>query len=239
MKFTLLILGLWLNAACVQAAVESYTFTGTQTIPDANPTGLNDTRTISSSAITEISSVIVTLNISSGYNGDLYAYLRYGQGSSAPLSILLNRVGKESSSPTDLGYGDSGFQIRFSDSAANGDIHTYRTVVGTPTTGQPLTGDWQVDGRSEHPAAGLTSDSRNADNFLSAFNGVSANGDWTLFIADVSSGGVSQLNSWGLEITAVPEVTDLALPIFAAIFIGGQIALKVRARRLKRTMQGN
>src|SRR5262249_22736292 len=43
--------------------------------------------------------------------------------------------------------------------------------------------------------------SRNA--FLSSFSGLNPNGDWTLFVADLSGGGEHVLESWSLEIEPV------------------------------------
>ena len=41
---------------------------------------------------------------------------------------------------------------------------------------------------------------------LANFNGVVADGTWDLFVADeVTGGGTSTLNSWSLNVSAVPE----------------------------------
>ena len=46
------------------------------------------------------------------------------------------------------------------------------------------------------------------------------NGTWTLFFADVvTSGSSSTLLSWSLDITAVPEPVNVALGIFAGVFL--------------------
>src|SRR5690242_4320481 len=62
-------------------------------IPDANPTGWSDTRNVDwngqfGSGSWNITDVNVVLNVSGGYNGDLYAYLVHGSG----FAVLLNRV---------------------------------------------------------------------------------------------------------------------------------------------------
>lgn len=49
-----------------------------------------------------------------------------------------------------------------------------------------MTGTWQPDGRTNSPGSVL--DSQPPDAFLSSFNGLDPNGDWTLFVADVSGG---------------------------------------------------
>jgi subtilisin-like proprotein convertase family protein len=179
-----------------------------------------------STSITDIGSVTVDLNISgrdaggSGmFNGDLYVTLVHSSG----FSVLLNRVGRDDTSL--YGYADQfGFNIKISDSAALGDVHVYRvTLSGNPAaelTG-PLTGTWAPDGRLTDPASVKTSDPRSA--LLGSFTGTDANGTWTLFVADVSAGGTCKLNSWGLEITPVPEpalcsmMTSLILVVVTAL----------------------
>ena len=64
-------------------------------------------------------------------------------------------------------------------------------------------------------------DSGNPTALLSSFNGLNANGNWTLYIADVSGGSVSTLTSWTLEIAAVPEPGSLVEGAVAVLFLGG------------------
>jgi subtilisin-like proprotein convertase family protein len=174
-----------------------------QAIPDGDASGL-----ASSLHLTGISDPIVSLqvnlNLSGTYNGDLYAYLVHDGG----FSVLLNRVGRTSNN--DLGYGDGGFNVTFFDGAANGDIHNYRSSLfgnaSTPLSG-PLTGNWSPDGRQSSPFGVTDADARTA--LLSSFDGLDPNGDWTLFVADLSGGDLHQLDSWGLEFGApVPSVPE-------------------------------
>jgi hypothetical protein len=59
---------------------------------------------------------------------------------------------------------------------------------------------------------------------FTAFDGGTANGTWTLFFQDLSQGGgASTLNGWSLDLTAVPEPTNVALGVFAAL--GGVVGL--------------
>jgi hypothetical protein len=81
----------------------------------------------------------------------------------------------------------------------------------TPAPGAPLMGTWQPDAREVDPGLVVDTDPRSA--FLSNFTGLNANGTWTLFLADLESGGTSALDSWGLEITGVPEPQQYALTI--------------------------
>jgi subtilisin-like proprotein convertase family protein len=60
--------------------------------------------------------------------------------------------------------------------------------------------------------------------FQSAFNGLDPNNTWTLFFADQSAGGVTTLNSWSLNITAVPEPVNVALAIFGVALLGTGVA---------------
>jgi hypothetical protein len=46
---------------------------------------------------------------------------------------------------------------------------------------------------------------------LSSFDGTDPNGQWELFLADVSPGSQSTLVEWSLDITTVPEPSILAL----------------------------
>jgi subtilisin-like proprotein convertase family protein len=50
--------------------------------------------------------------------------------------------------------------------------------------------------------------------------GTSPNGTWSLFIADLSGGGVSTVQSWGLQmdIVAVPEVETWVAAALAGAF---------------------
>jgi len=184
----------------------SYTFNPAVDIPDASTSGLSDSQSISA-PFTSIQSLTVFLDIgsaagSSAFNGDLYAYLQYG----STLVPLLNRPGRTGSNP--FGYGDSGLQVTFDDAATRNvggvdepaDIHNYQGLGGV---GSPLTGVWQADGREFDPSIVKDTDLRTAS--LSDFSGLDPNGDWTLFVADLGSGGVAKLNSWSLNIVGVPE----------------------------------
>jgi subtilisin-like proprotein convertase family protein len=195
--------------ACTSPAQVTYTFNPNLAIPDdSGTTGATDTRNVSG-APTQIADLNVTLNISSQWNGDLYVYLFHNNVT----AVLLNRVGKTSADA--LGYDDLGFNVKIDDDAANGDIHVYRRVVCGSDSSTCLGNDplgsgansayslWKPDARTTAPASVLDSDTRTS--FLSAFNGMDANGDWTLKLYDFNSGATSTANSWSLEITAVPE----------------------------------
>jgi subtilisin-like proprotein convertase family protein len=178
-------------------------------IPDGSLVGWSDTRVVSglAGAITDVN---VGLNLSGGWNGDLYAYLVHSSG----FAVLLNRVGRAGTSGP--GYGDAGMNVTLDDAAGAGaNIHLYGGG-GVPT------GTFEPDGRTADPVTGNMTPLGTA--FLSAFNGMTdGNGNWTLFIADVSGGDVSTLNSWTLQIAAVPEPRSLVEGAVAALFLGGVI----------------
>jgi subtilisin-like proprotein convertase family protein len=218
MKKILSLLVLMLGAQLLQAAImENYSFTPNVAIPDGPSYGVADIHTISSS-ILNISSVEVTLNISGEYNGDLYGYLQHDSG----FVVLLNRVGKTASNP--YGYADTGFAVTLSTSGAN-DVHNYQNFFPSYNGSGQLTGTWQPDGRNADPSVVLDTSPRNTS--FSSFNTLDANGDWTLFLADVYYGGTNWLNSWSLslsgEITPVPEPVNIALAVFAVLAVGHRV----------------
>jgi subtilisin-like proprotein convertase family protein len=211
MKFSPLLLGLplALSAVGLQAQLtETYSYTPNLALPDGNATGLSDAHLISGSAITAIGSLTVGLQITGNFNGDLYVYLRHetetspGNFLTDGFAVLLNRVGR--TLLNGFGYADNGLTVTLSDSAVNGDIHNYQSV--TPDPGSPTI--WWPDPRNVDPSTVLDTSPRTSP--LSGFNGLSPNGRWTLFGADVQMGGMSQIDSWQLNFTAVPEPRQFA-----------------------------
>jgi len=188
-------------------------------VPDGNPLGWSDTRVITGLAGASITDITVSLSVTGGYNGDLYVYLQHDSG----ISILLNRPGRTATDA--FGYADSGFNVTFNDSAPNGDSHVNFTgssiLAGTP---------WQPDGRATDPA--IVVDTNPGTDLLSSFDGFTPTGDWTLFVADMSGGDTSnsQVTSWGLELTAVPEPCEVTA---LALLIGSSLFLRTRPRQRK------
>jgi len=187
-------------------------FANAGTVPDGNTTGWSDTRTVSGIADASIVDLNVSLNVAGGFNGDLYVYLTHGSG----FSVLLNRVGRSSANA--FGYSNAGLNITFDDAASNGDVHLYQNVVGYSTL--IVNGSsWTPDGRNINPLLTLDSDTRTQT--LSSFNGGSPNGNWTLFVADLSGGSQATVMNWGLTVTAVPEPSSWGIAIaggFALLF---------------------
>jgi len=226
---SLLLLGL-LTAAASAELTFSQLVTVNKVVPD-NQTGGILSSTIITSDIASITSVQLTLNMSGGWNGDLYAYLAHESG----FAVLLNRIGSTSSDP--FGSGSSGFAVTFGDDWD--DIHT-----ASFPDGAPVTGFFSPDGRTASPFAVTDASERTA--FLSSFVGLGASGLWELFIADLSGGDLSTFQSWQLDLagtsfastsdpsdppdlSAIPEPSAI-LP-FAALFAA---ALCRRQRRSAR-----
>jgi hypothetical protein len=179
-------------------------------IPDGTLAGWSATAT-ASGFLPSISAVTVNLNISGGYNGDLYAYLSYG----GVLVPLLNRAGVTAGNT--FGYGDTGFNITLS-SAGVYDVHSYGSHSPSFNGSGQLTGTWQPDGRNIDPLSSPGAFDSASRVTFGMFNNLNPNGTWTLFIADLSGGAQSQLMGWSLDITAVPEPVNLALGVFGALF---------------------
>jgi hypothetical protein len=188
-------------------------------VPDGQTTGMSDTRDLrfADPFFANITSLQVTLTLANGFNGDLYGYLRHGDG----FSVLLNRVGRTAAD--DTGYGDAGMSLTFS--AGGYDIHEYQSH--SPVfDGDQLTGTWAPDGRETDPAYTLDTDSRTA--LLDSFNGINPNGEWTLFLSDLDFGEESTLVQWGLVITAIPEPSSGTLSVLGGLAV---LAHSLRRRR--------
>ncbi len=177
------------------------TFTVNTPVPDNSAVGLSNTQWITST-ITHISEVNVQIVMSGGWSGDLYGYLAHDSG----FAVLLNRPGRSLLNAD--GSGVSQLSVFFSDGAAT-DIHN-----AIPNSGV-ASGFFQPDARTIDPANSLDTSSRTA--FLSSFHGLDANGEWTLFLADVATGETMFLESWSLTIQGVPEPATAAM---AALGIG-------------------
>jgi subtilisin-like proprotein convertase family protein len=210
----ILLFTLTLECCGVTRAGLVYNYAGSPVaIPDNNASGAAFSFSLSDPTVA-IAEVTVTLNISGGYNGDMYAYLSHGPG----FAVLLNRVGVGTTTPgsSSAGYGDSGFAITLSSGAA-ANVHFYQNNDPLYSNGQ-LTGQWQPDGRGIDPdsAAAAFDAPRNAN--FDSFWGANPNGSWTLFFADLSPGGNSTVNGFSVSMSPVPEPVNLALGVFGGLF---------------------
>ena len=175
-------------------------------IPDNNLSGISSTINISSAPFSTVTDVNVRLNISGGYNGDLYVYLTH-DGATA---VLLNRIGTGGSGiQGTYGYSGAGMNAWIDDLAS--DIHT---TAGNGFLG----GTYGPDGRNASPNNLSAVNSAGRTHTLSGFNNQSVFGSWTLFVADANGGSEATLSSWDLEITGVPEPVNVALGIFGGCF---------------------
>ena len=220
------LLGLALLLACAPAAGAAtllLTDNILGTIPDGSSSGL--ARTIAVSAGLEtITAVAVNLQIRAtpgedAFLGDLHVYLTNG----TDLAVLVNRPGRTATALA--GYDDNqSLNVTFTTTAV-GDFHSYRLGT-TGSASNPLlaalSGPWLADGRTSDPANVLDTDSPLAR--LDVFNGGTASHDWSLFVADLSGGGMHQLVTWSIELTTIPEPSSLLLSI-------GTLSLLLRRRR--------
>ena len=209
------------NAAAV--LIRSETFTENTPLFDGLGVGNNFTHT--SSLFSDVPGATLTglsvgLDLTGGYNGQLYAYLSHG---TAGYSVLLNRVGRDTSSFG--GYIDPGMNIILSDSGVGGDVHLY-SPNNQPTW---LTGTWMPDGRESDPETTLSSAPRTA--LLGSFTGEQADGAGTLYVEDVVPGQQTTLNSWTLNLqvssTSVPEGEQW---VMTALVLAGLVGFEVRRR---------
>jgi subtilisin-like proprotein convertase family protein len=197
-KVAVLVVGFLLAGAACADLVESGDLN--LEIPDNSDFGVSDTLTVSG-LDGLIGNLAVSLDIGAtdggvAFNGDLYVYLQHG----ASLAVLLNRSGK--SDENDFGYSDDGFNVTFT--LYGDDIHTYGG-----NDGETLTGEWGADGRKVDPNDVVDTDAQTAE--LDVFLNTEANGEWTLFVADLNSGGTAQVNNWSLSVDAVPEPYTISL----------------------------
>jgi len=190
-----------LAATSARAGLYPETFSSGGAIPDGNPVGATFSGTVSDAAGITVSGLTVGLNISGGYNGNLYAYLVAPNGT---LVMLMNQPGVSPGNP--FGASGSGMNITLQDGLSD------HGSIQSETSSPALSGSY------------------NAEGSLAGYSGSAANGTWELFFADdVNGGGTSTLTSWSLGITAVPEPVNAALGIFGAMV--GAIGLGMKFRR--------
>jgi len=172
-------------------------------IPDNNANGLVSTITLSTTGQI-VTSIEVLLDVQQGWNGDLYAYVEH----SGVISVLLNRPGRTAANPA--GAASSGMHLRLVDSAPT-DVHS--AISGMFAT--LATGTYQPDARAADPA--LVTDTTPRSLSLSGFAGQAADGDWTLFVADLATGDVARLDNWSLSLTVIPEPSTGVLLLCAGL----------------------
>jgi subtilisin-like proprotein convertase family protein len=184
---------------------------------NTSPDGIMTTPTSSGvfstpNAADQVVDLAVTLNISGGYNGDLYAYLIAPNG-----TILMLAEGGIT------GLTGSGMNI---------------TLVNPNPTGRAAQGvDPTFGGILSSPSGSLASANDSGGSLSGTFTGsftqygtmlgnnnpatgAYANGTWNLFVWEQNDSSSSPtLNSWTLDLAVVPEPVDMALGIFAAMML--------------------
>jgi hypothetical protein len=207
----LLALGPALSSSAAIYSVGNVNGSGTTlnaAIPNGNPNGVASAINVSTPDY-QLTDVAVILNMAGGYNGSLYTYLSYD----GTLVTLLNRIGVGTiNGGAPFGSSDSGFN-NVTLGSTGGDVHWVSAGGGA------LTGSYQADGRQINPLSSPSSFNANGTFTLDgSFAGVNPNGTWTLFFADLASGGgTNVLQGWSLDISAVPEPVNVALAIFGAL----------------------
>jgi hypothetical protein len=212
MKRTLLLLaGIMAGAVAAPATVfvagwtngVNATFASGGVVPDNSPSGWTDSRTLTTAPAGSIAanSLGVNLQLTGGWNGDLFAYLVNGSG----FVVLLDRVGVGESGVGASGYSGAGMNVTLANSGTTS-IHAAGNGL--------ITGAWLPDAANAGVLTAANSGS------LAGFDGLNPNSTWSLFIADLSGGGVSTVQSWGLQmdIVAVPEVETWVAAALAGAF---------------------
>jgi len=209
----LLLLALLAGRTATAQTTNFYSQTVNTLILDENPNGLNSVIQVSG-VNGPIQSFNVTLDITGGFNGDLYAYLVSPTGA---FIVLFNRTGIGGNDF--FGYDDTGFNLTFSSTAVN-NIHNYRNLSYTLNGSGQLTGTWAADGCNIDPQSSPSLfDTTSPSTPLSSIIGTNPNGDWTLFVADLSGGYQSTWHDWSLGlVSAVPEPSTGQLGLLAGLF---------------------
>jgi hypothetical protein len=189
------------------------TWTLNTLLQPGNPVGFANSQTFQGLSTDPITSVAVSLDISGGYNGGLYGYLvLQDANNNTATEVLLNQIGTTPANP--FGSDGAGLDnVTLSDTGtANGSIHN---ATGVPT------GLWEPD---------------SANTLDGTFGGMTANGTWTLFLADLDSGTPAPtLMRWSLnvDVTAVPEPASGWMAGFGGLlFLAGQRLIRKRRNQL-------
>ncbi len=203
---------LLLAAPVTHAATETRTFAVNLDIPDNTDPPTTFSQTISDSVITSLLKVEVGLKLAgtpvgSGFASDIFVSLNKDLTTT---SILLNRPGF-STTDTSVGATYDGWDVTFSDGAANGDVHLAALATGI------LTGLWEPDGR-------IAATDTARPSLLAQFISGTGNGDWRLSVGDLADGGTMRLESWTLtftgdSLTPVPEPGTVLAGAFALLIL--------------------
>ncbi len=177
--------------------VENFSSGGT--IPDGSPLGATFGGTVSDLSGEKVGSLTVSLNISGGYNGNLYAYLVAPNGT---MVQLMNMPGVSSSTP--FGNAGAGMNITLQDGA---------TAI---TAGSNLSGGTYAAAGSLLNFSGSTANGTwelyFADEVNGGGSGPSVLNSWSLDIEPVPEPVNTALGIFGGSIGAVVVVRSLRKP---------------------------
>lgn len=197
-------------------SASAQTYTGTfnsAPIPDSDPAGAKFVVNVPDSF--SIADLNVGLGITHTWQGDLVITIEHN-GTTVD---LLNRAGDGTGggfgfSADNLGDAASGALFYLDDEGASAYDTGAPTGYGDGTVVDPgidnVTGNWKPFG-----AAGISA--------LSAFDGMDAAGNWSIFITDNAGGDTGTVETISLEFTAVPAPASLAL-----LGLGGLAATRRR-----------
>jgi len=161
---------LWTTIAFAQTTNYNFSFSPDAAVPDGNASGLALDANVAG-VNSSVANLTVSLDISGGYDGDLYAYLR---GPNGGFAVLLNRTGVTGGNS--FGYDDTGFNMTFADSAT-GNVHFYQDLSYDLNGSGQLTGDWQPDGRAIDPLSDPSVfDTAQPASLLDSFDGTNPDG---------------------------------------------------------------
>ena len=171
-------------------------FTDGRTIAPDSPIGLVSYGNYTDANVGDhVMGTTVGLNLSGGYNGNLYAYLVAPNGT---MVVLLNEPGVSVNA-----FGASGAGLNITLTSA----FTSQGNIQNVTSSDVLTGAYNAAGNL-------------ADFGIGTAPGGLINGTWTLYFSDqTSGGGTTTLNSWSLDFSPVPEPVNVTLRVFGALLL--------------------
>ena len=175
-------------------------FANAGVVPDNNFSGWSDSRSVSTMPAGTLMGVAVDLQLSSGWTGDLYAYLVHSSG----FVVLLDRVGTPGAA---FGFGAGNMSLTLADNGFNSQVITANIHGGGANASGLFNPDNDNAGTATTGASGS----------LGSFLGTSPNGTWSLFVADLNGGGVTTIQSWGLQMEIVPEPQTGTLALAGAL----------------------
>jgi hypothetical protein len=215
-RLSVLVFLLAVSSASATVYMSTYDYVGPiYGLPDGNLNGAYSSINVIG-APPVLYDIRVAIEIAGGYNGDLYGYVSHN----GVLVPLVNRIGVRSGNV--FGSDGAGMNVTFADGAA-GNIHAAGNGF--------LTGSYRPDGQNISPlsAPGSFDAGGGTITLNGTFGNMDPNGSWTLFFADVVTGGGSfTINGWNLQISSVPEPGVCSLAILGLVLMARRRSLSSR-----------